>query len=403
VSFELVAALLLPPGASREAQIVRADRRWSGQAPARETGPVVFGREPSYEPAGAALVRYAWERERAVARLRRRPPVPMADAAVHRWPQRFYRARFLPGLMGWLRQGVLVELAEPEQPPRLLDLAAQAAGSARRVGAFHIGSGGSATVRITLGDGRSRVLRTALADSPADPARSAEALERLAPLGLACVPILSGRGRIDGASWTSESVLPGRPPGGSPTWLAREVARFCLALPRGSGRATAFDEDLRALVAKLPRVASPLLELLARTSPEIDSLPAVTSHGDLWSGNVLVEDDRLTGVIDWDAWHPAGVPGTDLLHFTAADLALQSRRSFAEVLLERPWTSGGFREAAVDYWSVLGVEPREEILRAVGVAWWAGQTASDLIRHPNHAKDERWLARNVAPILTLHW
>jgi hypothetical protein len=122
-------------------------------------------------------------------------------------------------------------------------------------------------------------------------------------------------------------------------------------------------------------------------------------HGDLWAGNVLAKDGRLTGVLDWDAWHPAGVPGADLLHYVAAGIALSSSLSLAELLLERPWRARPFREVAPLLWQALGIDADEQVLQVVGVAWWAGQMAQDLVRNPVNADDEDWVARNVEPLM----
>ena len=64
-------------------------------------------------------------------------------------------------------------------------------------------------------------------------------------------------------------------------------------------------------------------------------------HGDLWSGNLLVAGRRLTGVLDWDAWHPAAVPGTDLLHLVATEQAHRTRHSLGSVWMVTtfPWGS----------------------------------------------------------------
>jgi aminoglycoside phosphotransferase (APT) family kinase protein len=194
-------------------------------------------------------------------------------------------------------------------------------------------------------------------------------------------------------------MLSGRPPRRLGGELVVEVARFCLALPRGSGPPLVFEEEMRALIEQLPHFSAELSELLARTQPIVASLPSVTRHGDLWGGNLLAEGDRLTGVIDWDAWHPSAVPATDLLHLVASARALATGRSLAEILLERPWLARSFREAAATYWQALEIEPREGVLEAVGIAWWAGRTAHDLARHPHHAGREDWLSRNVEPLL----
>jgi len=109
-----------------------------------------------------------------------------------------------------------------------------------------------------------------------------------------------------------------------------------------------------------------LLELLERHEPVVASLPAVTRHGDLWAGNVLLDHGRLSGVIDWDGWAAAAVPGTDLVHMVALDRAVATRASFAEVLVQRPWEAAILQEAAGRYWDGLGITPLEARARHRG-------------------------------------
>jgi hypothetical protein len=122
-------------------------------------------------------------------------------------------------------------------------------------------------------------------------------------------------------------------------------------------------------------------------------------HGDLWKGNLLVERGILSGVVDWDAWHPAAVPGTDLLHLVAMEEMVGRGRSLGEVWLERPWTRPAFRAATARYWRELGITLDPEILEAVGWGWWANQVAWGLVRLPELADDEQWLDRNVHVVM----
>ncbi|MGH2698646.1 MAG: hypothetical protein ACRDJL_05520, partial [Actinomycetota bacterium] len=58
-----------------------------------------------------------------------------------------------------------------------------------------------------------------------------------------------------------------------------------------------------------------------------------------------------------------------------------------------------FGAASALYWRALGVAPTPAQLEAVGVAWWMGQIANNLARLPHLARDERWLERNVEPVV----
>jgi hypothetical protein len=123
-------------------------------------------------------------------------------------------------------------------------------------------------------------------------------------------------------------------------------------------------------------------------------------HGDLWAGNLLVERGVLRGVVDWDAWHPAAVPGTDLLHLLAMQEAVRRGRSLGELWRERPWEWAAFRQLTGGYWRALGLAPNRDVREAVAWAWWANQVACSLARLPELAMDEQWLRRNVEVVLT---
>jgi hypothetical protein len=395
VSYEDVARLLLP--ASGGGAVLGAGEQWD--VPAAEPGStaVVWGREPSWERAGPTLLRYAARRELALARLRRRACA--RPVGVHRWPLRYYKPRAASRLMWRLREGALVELPGEPSGPRWLDVAAAAAGVQERVERFHIGAAGSICATVTLGGSERAVLRVACAASAADPAHGADVLERLQPLGLVCVPRLLARGTDGLAAWTTESLLPGRPPTRISASLIRAAAEFCVALPRSAEPARGLGEHLDALAERMPSFAGPLEELRARTAPVVAALPSVLGHGDLWGGNLLVDGGRLTGVVDWDAWHPSAVPGTDLLHLVAVARSREEGRTFGELLPDRPWRDRLFAEPIAGYWRALGIAPTEEVLAAVGVAWWAAQTHSRLRRQPGDAADPAWLRRNVAPVI----
>jgi hypothetical protein len=401
VSFEAAAALFLPVGAGEESML-RAPKDWGfdfGRMPQED--PVVWGREPSYEPAGRSLLRSAARRERTLAELRARHSGGLIATNVQRWPLGFYRARRLPGLMAWLREGVLVELGSGAPGQRAIDAAAQAAGASEPVTRMRISEAGSATARIERANGPPGVLRAGAAGSAVDPAWTAAGMKRLAPLKLPWVPSPAGEGRNASISWSAESLLPGRTPRRLTPALMSDLSTFALELPRIDAVPTAFADDLGSLVECLPAHEGPLRRLLDEHQPALSTLPSVMRHGDLWTGNLLVNRGRLSGVVDWDTWHPSGVPGTDLLHVVGTARAVATYKTFAEQLEDRPWDSPAFRDGSADYWTELGIQPSEQTLQAVGVACWATQALHDLTTGPHQREDPLWLERNIRPVLDL--
>ncbi len=106
----------------------------------------------------------------------------------------------------------------------------------------------------------------------------------------------------------------------------------------------------------------------------------------------------MSGVIDWGAWHPEGVPGTDLVHLHATDLGLRMHKELGEVWLLRPWRSSAFLQLTAGYWESLGISPSREVLDAIGIAWWASRVPY-ISALSGAAKNPAWVARNVRSVL----
>jgi hypothetical protein len=398
VSFQNLAALLLP--ADQEGAVCEVGDAWTVDPVALTGVPfAIWGREPTWTGAGQGLTRSAVRRERALAQLRSRPPGRLAVVGIHRWSHDFVEARHLPRTLSWLRAGLLVEMTAYARVPRLIDDAATAAGLTQRVNVMHFGAGGQICARGRMRAGGDVVLRVAASGSNVDPCHAAEALVELGARSLPLIPRLAAHGHAGPAAWTSETLLPGRRADSLSPGLVAAVADFCARLPHDGSPPTAFASDIASLIDRLPRFREPLLQLEARAAPIIAGLPSVLRHGDLWRGNLLVQDGALSGVVDWDAWHPAGVPGTDLLHLVASARAFATRQSFGEVMRERPWERPSFTAATAAYWRKLGIDPTRETLEAIGIAWWTMHTKANLQRHPHMVDDERWLKRTVESLL----
>jgi len=149
-----------------------------------------------------------------------------------------------------------------------------------------------------------------------------------------------------------------------------------------------------------PRWSEAIASLGRRVGTTVATLPSVLGHGDLWAGNLLVEGGRLTGLIDWDAWHSRAAPGTDLLHLVATELRYRARRSLGAEVVTRPWQSRAFASATERYWRGLGVLPDAGALDGIGISWWAGQVANSLARIPELVTDRLWVRDNVDRVLS---
>jgi hypothetical protein len=283
---------------------------------------------------------------------------------------------------------------------RVLDQAAEAAGGIAPVGAFSAGSGGSILTRLRLRDGSAPMLRVGERDGASDPSRGGAALRWLASARIPAVPLNLGSGETGPARWSLESHLSGERAGRLGETLLRDIANFCATLPADAGPPTAAIEDMARIAAAFPQQATRLATVGSFLRPVLRGLPAVARHGDLWSGNILVERGALAGIVDWDGWHPSAVPGTDLLHALAMDEALRRGQELGSVWIDRPWRWPTYQRLTAGYWPALDIWPDAATLQGVGIAWWAGYVAHSIARDPTLVVDARWTRLNVDDVLS---
>lgn len=296
-----------------------------------------------------------------------------------------------------LLSGALVLLTDDPQPT-LLDAVARAAGSDGSPRTFHVPGDGSAVARITTAGGQ-RILRFARAGDTSDPSWIAEGLTHLERSEVGRVPRLDGRGEELGYSWMTESVLAGREPRRLDERLWDQLVSFCGRLPRSGGPPTGPDGDLTVVARLLPDRADAVEVVRQRIAPRLLRLPGVARHGDFWAGNLLTQEGRLSGVVDWAAWHPAGAPGEDLVHLFAADRKKRARGQLGDMWASRPWRQEDFLRLTAPYWRSLDLEPAPADLDAIALAWWASWVAQSLSRHPGRAQQRSWLEGNVNRVL----
>ena len=169
------------------------------------------------------------------------------------------------------------------------------------------------------------------------------------------LPEAMGHGTTDGQPFWVESWLDGVD-GTTFKWsrswkrnTARSAVQYLTELHRSTARQTeisrgVFDELLQPSVdiveaeakkADLSFDLSQLAEALW-TLFGGEEMPLVRTHGDFWSGNILVSDDgRLNGVLDWDSSVDRGWPMVDLLHFIAFQHKWKARWLFGSVVTGR--------------------------------------------------------------------
>ena len=399
---ESLALLLMPAGDENRGVLVEAKRSWRLDAfrTASEADVFLWGHAPfSDAPVAISIVSALW-RELQILRLRKFTPFGLRVRHVHRLSPPLLRAGLITGkLRAALLSGVLVEMSSSPDLPRVLDEAARAAGSIEPAARLRLGSGGGVLIASRCADERPVLIRIGGPRGSREIMGAADALEYLASKGLLQVPQLLRRGETCGATWTVESMLSGKRPRRLKPRLIGELARFCWALPEADGPPKAPGEDLVLIARHFPELAKSLDAVAKAIEAALPPAPGVMRHGDLWAGNLLTENGALSGVVDWDAWHPSGVPGADLLYAVVAEQWVQSRKRLGEIWLSLPWRSQAFSDIATPYWRHRNIEPTPAVLDAVGLSAWACQVATSLARSPQLASSPRWTHNNVVSVV----
>lgn len=242
---------------------------------------------------------------------------------------------------GWRRavaavEAALDDLGRPPGTQPLLLLRGYAHDRRERLTAFLFGEGSERPAAVlklepAAGEGTPPLARVAWALE--------ELAERLPPELAVTVPVVLGRSRPE-SEWDAllVSALPGRPayvelrgaliagragsrpPAGASGHLAAAgdwLARFHRAAARPGEAWPLPAPEALGLAAPAPGWYRELAEALDETP-----LPAVPVHGDFWARNVLLGGPRrpggrrrVTGVVDWEGFRPAGPPFEDLFHF----------------------------------------------------------------------------------------
>lgn len=395
-SFETIARLFGPVGADRQPRLVEADAAW--RLPSLDGVPAIWGRAPSLVRPTARLLPEAMRREVSLAILRGTAIARRRPIEVHRLPPPRRGGRMRGAVRGVLLSGAVAIVGMTESR-RMIDAVLEAANGSID-GPLRFSGDGALRVRIATPDGPAE-LRVVRRGTQRDPETAAAAMTRLAALDVPNVPRLLARGSLYDVAWSTESALPGVIPKALSARLADDVVSFCASLVAPGEPITSTVEALGGMGRLAPGRSDEIAALQRWASSIASGLPAVVQHGDLWIGNLLVADDRLTGVVDWDTWHPAGVPGADLLQVVAMQERRHTKEEPGDLLVRRIWETPAYRRLADRYWALLGVRPTPAQRALVAVDWWACQVASTLERpiRGRLADDASWRHRNIGQVL----
>jgi hypothetical protein len=255
----------------------------------------------------------------------------------------------------------------------------------------------SAVLRVAVGPGGHRLdaqqaALTMLADAP----HSVIARR---------TPALLAEGRVGLARWTLEQRLPGRAaPHALDRSLLDECTEFAAALhgiAAGGDAPTAADQA-ETVVEVLPEEKARGLRALARRlDRDLAGLPRGFAHGDFCTSNLLVENGRLAGVIDWEGAGPARLPLLDLLHLRLLCATRAGVYEWGGAVTRQllPAGNGPVASTVANALRDLGLSPSADEARALAAAYWLDRVSSQLGAYVERRRDRLWIERNVEQVV----
>ena len=254
-------------------------------------------------------------------------------------------------------------------------------------------------LRIAVGSSRGQLERQAAAHATLREARLPHRVEEL-------IPWVEAQGRTGIADWTLERRLPGETPEpGFSGPLFSDCVDFLVELHH----ARETTEPARAVTTTArvaadfspPAEAGVIVSLGERLETMLGYLPRGFAHGDFFRGNLLAENGRLVGVVDWDASGAGRLPLLDYLHLRHMNAQRPADLDWGPTLVEHllPWARGGADEPAREYCRRVGVEPHADRLEGLVATYWLERVAYQLSSYADRTVRPRWLERNVTLVL----
>jgi hypothetical protein len=192
-----------------------------------------------------------------------------------------------------------------------------------------------------------------------------------------------------------------------------ELSQLAPAAPTPAAAAAALHE----LLAQHVRVHRPSAEHVRILAGQIDAigaapaLPAVFSHGDATTLNILVGPDGQIGLVDWENAEPRGLPLWDVFHFVNAYAQWHAERSGARWdataihgALYEPGEFATFLGRSVDRYSASVGVPRELVVPLLLTFWMAlalRESTRATARSARRAPYAELLARLVRNVSTI--
>ena len=308
------------------------------------------------------------------------------------------------GLVARLPLDALVVGRRGERGPTLFETAAQAAGEVTRERVE-----GPPRARVSgtvVAASEHAILRVAVGPAGGQLRAQQHALERLRPavppeLGQ-LVPWLLAAGRVGLAEWSLEPRLAGRaaPPVLTERLLAECLDFLVLLFSAADDEPTETPSERAAAIATAAGVEEGALQALARrTEAALAGVPRGFAHGDFWTENLLLQEGRLVGVVDWDRAGGGRFPLHDLFHLRLHAEALRTRRQAGRVLADDllPVVRAGGDEPLRSYCRALGLPPDAQLLESLLAAYWLDWISYELRAYADRDRGTRpvWTRENV--------
>jgi hypothetical protein len=219
------------------------------------------------------------------------------------------------------------------------------------------------------------------------------------------LPASIAAGREGIATWTLEQRLTGAHTPRLEGALAEDAIGFLAELgrvpaahsarPRIQTSAEVVGRECSAELAERVHI------LAADAAGELAGQAARFVHGDFWHGNLLAQDGRLTGVIDWSAGGPDGLPMADALHLHLSAIRQDTGQALGSAVAEH-LLSTRTAEANLlrSYERLAGLELTDREWQGAVVAYWLDALARDLRDLDAPRGDQAsWERENVVPVL----
>jgi len=222
------------------------------------------------------------------------------------------------------------------------------------------------------------------------------------------VPWVLAVGSSGLARWSVEQRLPGRL-SGEPADELRDCLDFLaqlFAAQSGDARAGSPARDAEICAHYFPQHAELLRSLGVRLEASLAGLPRGFAHGDFWIGNLLVEDGRLVGVVDWPSAGPGRFPLLDLFQLRAQQVRERTGARLASVVTEHllPQAATGGHDLDRAYCRRLGLDLDARDLENLLGAYWLEELRHALIdpdRDPVEPTRSEWRRANIETLTAL--